>query len=42
MEKVKRALKKKVPTPYHYLIKIQYNKHNMVVFNKKLKEHNEI
>ena len=42
MEIVKRAQKTGIPTAYHYLVKIQNNKHNMEVFYKIWKMCNEI
>ena len=42
MEKSKAGRKKDVPTAYHILIKIQYNKQNVVIFYKKWKKYNEV
>ena len=40
--KQNRNEKKEIPTAYHYIFPINNNKHNKVIFNKKLKKYNEI
>ena len=43
MERSKASMKEKeIPAAYHYLIKIQYNKHNMVLFLIIRKKYNSI
>ena len=42
MERSTADTKKEVPAAYHYLIKIQYKQHNMVLFYKIWKNCNEI
>ena len=42
MERSKAGTNKKSPDGHHIFTKMQYNKHNLLVFNKIWKKHNEI